>query len=223
MAKKQKLNSLDRFRKDPGRLVLEVHGHCEIPAGCGGVVLRWRNPLASMSVLVHLYAPVAARVFLDGTELKETLIDLPSGLHVLAVHLSGVDLGKGFLMFVAQRDDRPSSPAPSRVEEAPLRVLSVADGTWNYTLAEPDEAWTRLGFDSSAWDVLAEAITPHLAYQDFGYHAWYRCREHDAPCLGLPPARPGSRPRTELLAEPRDVWVRKVFEVPAPRERTSDT
>jgi hypothetical protein len=41
---KKALNSLDRFRKHPGQLVLEEHGHCEVPAGCGGVVLRWRNP-----------------------------------------------------------------------------------------------------------------------------------------------------------------------------------
>ena len=30
---KQRLNSLDRFRKQPGKLILEEHGSCEVPAG----------------------------------------------------------------------------------------------------------------------------------------------------------------------------------------------
>lgn len=38
-----KLNSISRFSKQSPRLVLEEHGHCEVPAGCGGVVLRWRG------------------------------------------------------------------------------------------------------------------------------------------------------------------------------------
>jgi hypothetical protein len=44
MSGEQRLNSLDRFRKQPGRLVLEEHSHCQVPAGCGGGVLRRRNP-----------------------------------------------------------------------------------------------------------------------------------------------------------------------------------
>jgi sulfatase modifying factor 1 len=28
--------------------VLEAHSHCEVPAGCGGVVLQWRNPSAGL-------------------------------------------------------------------------------------------------------------------------------------------------------------------------------
>ena len=38
-----KLNSISRSSKQSPRLVLEEHGHCEVPAGCGGVVLRWRG------------------------------------------------------------------------------------------------------------------------------------------------------------------------------------
>jgi hypothetical protein len=35
------LNSIDRYRKRSNRLILEEHRSCELPAGCGGVVLRW--------------------------------------------------------------------------------------------------------------------------------------------------------------------------------------
>ena len=38
-----RINTLSRYRGRPPRLVLEEHNHCEVPAGCGGVVLRWRN------------------------------------------------------------------------------------------------------------------------------------------------------------------------------------
>lgn len=33
-----KLNSLGRYGKGGSRLVLEEHGHCEVPVGCGGAV-----------------------------------------------------------------------------------------------------------------------------------------------------------------------------------------
>jgi len=68
MAENQHLNSLGRFRKQPGRLVLEEHSHCEVPTGCGGVVLRWRNPHAVLPVTMHLYTPVRATLLVDGKE-----------------------------------------------------------------------------------------------------------------------------------------------------------
>ena len=56
MADEQRLNSVDRFRKKSERLVLEEHGHCEVPAGCGGVVLRWRTePEAAALAFAETY------------------------------------------------------------------------------------------------------------------------------------------------------------------------
>ena len=43
-----RLNELERFRKTSSRLALEAHSHCEVPAGCGGVVLRWTRPGAPL-------------------------------------------------------------------------------------------------------------------------------------------------------------------------------
>ena len=48
----QQLNSLERFRKRSPRLLLEQYDSCEVPAGCGGVVLRWRDPHAARPVVV---------------------------------------------------------------------------------------------------------------------------------------------------------------------------
>jgi hypothetical protein len=42
-----RLNSLDAFTKKSPRFILEEHGGGEVPAGCGGVVLRWINPAAA--------------------------------------------------------------------------------------------------------------------------------------------------------------------------------
>ena len=75
----KKLNSLERFRKQSPRLVLEEHSHCEVPAGCGGVVLRWRNPLAGLPLLVHFYAPGKSTLYLDGREVTQIGNDLPPG------------------------------------------------------------------------------------------------------------------------------------------------
>lgn len=85
MAEKQELNSLNRFRKQSAKLVLEEHGHCEVPAGCGGVILRWRNPLVSRTVRVFCYTPNEAKLFMDGEELERGLTDLAIGPHLLCV------------------------------------------------------------------------------------------------------------------------------------------
>ena len=80
MAEEPLLNSIDRFRKRPERIVLEEHGHCEIPAGCGGVVLRWRNPQTAVPVTIHLYTPAKIACFIDGAPLQTGRIDLAPGM-----------------------------------------------------------------------------------------------------------------------------------------------
>src|SRR5262245_59385715 len=88
----QKLNSLDRFRKQSDRLVLEEHSHCEVPAGCGGVVLRWRNPFAALPLLVYLYSPGKTELSLDGTPVVRTGNDVAPGEHLFAFVLEDADL-----------------------------------------------------------------------------------------------------------------------------------
>src|SRR5271166_5805199 len=148
----QRLNSLDRFRKQPGRLVLEEHSHCEVPAGCGGVVLRWRNPQSALHVTVRLYAPVKAVCCLDGEEVQTGRIDLVPGPHVAAVFLENVELSGGLLMFAATHDPKEYQRLrPADVEEAPLKVLSADDGTWKFTIEHPLDGWTALAFDDRDW------------------------------------------------------------------------
>src|SRR5438445_588541 len=108
MSDEQQLNSLERFRKQPGRLVLEEHSHCEVPAGCGGVVLRWRNPRATLPLLLHLYAPGEFTLSLDGDTPRTGRVDVAPGRHVVGLVLPDADLAAGLFLFAATHDPKPS-------------------------------------------------------------------------------------------------------------------
>src|SRR5262245_8009289 len=202
---KQKLNSLDRFRKQPGRLVLEAHGHCEVPAGCGGVVLRWRDPLATRPVVIHLYVPGRTTCYLDGAAVESAGVELAPGRHVFSVAADVTVRSAGVRMFAAAGPARPPDPV-----EPPVRVVSADDGTWKFALAKPADDWTSVAFDDSAWPALTAAPAPRLAPQDPGAYAVRNCTALRAVCLGLPAGH---------ALGPGDVWVRKAFDVPAARPR----
>jgi hypothetical protein len=236
MADGQPINSLDRFRKQPGRLVLEAYSHCEVPAGCGGVVLRWRNPRAALPLNVYLYTPVQATCFLDGDELHSARVDLAVGRHALAFALPDVDLSAALLVFAAVHTPRPphGTPPPDVIEE-PLKVLSQGDGTWKFTLAPPaGDAWKTLPFEDGDWPALARVASPQLDRGAGGSGQYARCADLGAVCLGLPESprcEPNERhtswwqrflgqwnaPSGSRIQGP--IWIRKVFEIPAPQER----
>ena len=211
MSDEPRLNSLDRFRKHPGRLVLEAYSHCEVPAGCGGAVLRWRNPLEAVPLVIHLYTPVATPCFLDGAELQTGLINLTPGPHVVAVALAGVDLSAGLLMFAALHEPRSVKRKGSGPPvEQPVTVLSAGDGTWKFTLTAPaDDGWKSAAFADSTWGTLVAVNIPQPEWKQYGALEHHGCTYRKAGGLGLPnPPKRGKR---------GNVWVRKVFEVPAPR------
>src|SRR5262249_26215696 len=176
MSDGQQLNALGRFRKQPARLVLEEYSHCEVPAGCGGVVLRWRNPLAAISVLLHVYTARKATTLIDGKARHHGLMDLGIGRHVFAARIPEADLRLGILIFPAIHNAKHFvDRASGEVAEEPLRVLSRGDGSWKYTLVAPaDESWMKLDFDDSAWEPLKEVPTPQL---DWGHEGAYQSRQ----------------------------------------------
>src|SRR5262245_31746736 len=80
-----RLNSLGRFRKSTSRLTLEAYSSCEVPAGCGGVVLRWRR--SGAPILVSFFAHGDGKVigcFLDGEPLHQQRTLVQQGTHVLS-------------------------------------------------------------------------------------------------------------------------------------------
>jgi hypothetical protein len=207
----QSLNSLDRFRKRSPRLMLEQHAGCEVPAGCGGVVMRWRNPLEARPVRVHIYAAGEFTASIDGEELRLGRLDLRPGRHVLAVELSKTDRWSGLLMVSLRNNTHETAcrDASNLLGEAPFHITSAADGTWRYMLDRPSEGWTSPGLDDSGWGALVDRPIPEPGRDQPNQYQHRVCREEKAAGLGLPDAlRPVPRPGF--------VWVRKVFEIPKP-------
>jgi hypothetical protein len=218
MADDLQINSLDRFRKHPGRLVLEQHGGCEVPAGCGGVILRWRNPLAKVPLIFNCYTPGRATFFVDGEEVETHRIDLAPGVHVLAGVMPEADLSRELLMAAAVHTPKtnPRGPTPD-VVEAQFQLASSGDATWKFVLDEPgDDAWMNASFDDQHWLSLEQMADPELQREDDNYYAWYRCNRLGARCLGLP-----ANLRQLHPSGPKGgVWIRKVFEIPVPQMQT---
>ncbi|MEN3610216.1 hypothetical protein AAH979_11750 [Plantactinospora sp. ZYX-F-223] len=198
-----KLNSVSRYAKESPLFILEEHGHCEVPAGCGGVVLRWRDPLAGVPLRIRLYAAGEYQLLLDGAEPPSARPVVPYGEHVLACTVAEVDPAYIALMFAAAY--RPASD--SDVESVPEQtgetsILSSADGTWRWSPTEPvDDGWTRPGFDDTGWAPM-ELRAEHRPPDDTGWdRAGYQVRqlgELGAVGLGVPD---GTGP----------IWVRKTF------------
>lgn len=203
----QQLNSLDRFRKRSPNLILEQHGSCEVPAGCGGVILRWRNPRATRPVRFHIYASGKLKAWVDGEPLTRGSVDLAPGPHVLALEISGGDLSRLLRAVIEHDTDGISAHGPVEIE-LPVRSLSQPDGTWKAVLGPPGEGWQKVGFAEDGWQALEEGTIPQPAHSEEGSYQWSHCVQAGAAglCVAGGDGRGG-------------VWVRKAFEVPAPRVR----
>jgi hypothetical protein len=211
VAKKQQLNSLDRYRKRSPNLVLEQHSHCEVPAGCGGVVLRWRNPHAARPVRVHVYTSGKAECWIDGEPLTHGRIDLPPGRHVLAVAVERGERARLLRAALLHDPEDSKDHGPDGVE-VPIRVLSSADRSWKVTLTAPPELWQAPEFDDSGWEAMTACTIPEVRWDAPGAYQWRSCEDAKATGLGV-----SSLPAGEGQHGP--AWVRKVFEVPTPRVR----
>src|SRR5262245_24677838 len=166
MSDEQQLNSVERFRKQPGRLILEEHSHCEVPAGCGGVVLRWRNPFTAVPLTADFYSPTRATFLVDGTAPPTARIDLAPGRHVFSFSLENADLSAGLVLFAASHEPKQPSDRESGVIEQPLKVLSEGDGTWKFTLDHPPDGWATLAFEAGDWPALVQVPAPQLVQED---------------------------------------------------------
>lgn len=207
-----KLNSLRRFSKTTTGLALEEHGHCEVPAGCGGVVLRWINPKKGLPFLLQIYTKAKVEAFIDGSPPSSARPLIPPGRRVLALHLFEIPYDKptwlnrlresshstGVFMFAAFRD-----PKPGHAEKT-AAFLSAADSTWRYTVEKPpDESWCLPDFDDASWQPMIEAEMPKPTDQAPGRYFYERLIE-----AGVRPL--GARESTT------EIWVRREFEVQHP-------
>jgi len=150
-----RLNTVHRFRKRSPRVLMEEHGSCEVPAGCGGVVLRWLNPNQGCYVLFTLFTSGKARLFVDGERVHSSLRSLPLGEHVLALHLTGA----AWFVLAVEKHQKPHQQ----------RFLVSAGGQgWRASPDEPPDPWKLADFEPP-WQELAEFDCPkeHRERWDF--------------------------------------------------------
>ncbi|MDT0549692.1 MULTISPECIES: hypothetical protein [Streptomyces] len=204
-----KLNSLSRYAKASPKFILEEHGHCEVPAGCGGVVLRWRNPRAGVPVTMWLETDGPGDMYLDGTAPSSSRPLVPFGTHVLAFAIAECDPAYTTLMFAGlhkpDEDIHVQTTAPQNVAET--SVLSAADGSWKYSFDEPeDDAWMRPGFDDGGWQPMVDRPDRRPPEDPERAAEPYRVRRLKGfGAAGLGVSGRGGR-----------VWIRKVFTIADP-------
>src|SRR5688572_22445908 len=182
------LNTLDRFTKRSDRLSLEVHSHCEVPAGCGGVVMRWIDKSLTVPLLIRFYLDGIGGLTIDGEEPSSSRPLVPYGRHVFALELEA----RGFMLAAIRDDGQHIGDLMPKPADATL-VASCADGTWRYTDLEPAEGWALDGFDDSAWSPL---VSVRIGREDNRRWEYARLTESGASPIG-PPRQTGR------------IWVRR--------------
>jgi len=147
-----RINTLHRFAKRSSRLVLQEYSHCEVPAGCGGYVFRWRDPAAGLPVVVHVACHAEASLWIDGKPRPGTHTAIPFGECVLALHLRRVKQ-PAVLALVITLDH------PERSDDDGDQTVLASAGSvrWRATVTPPDETWTGGDFDDGDWSPLAAA------------------------------------------------------------------
>ena len=186
------LNSVDRFRKQSKNLVLESHSHCEVPAGCGGAVLRWVDPNQGIPLSFVGGFLADAKIFVDGEEVVGTRINLQPGEHLLCIELTNFAEVEEASLFswYCQRD------VPSQDFDESTMVLgsclSSDDQTWvAKPWAEPDETthWLHVEFEDEQPDLWQPLIASSFVMsEEYERNQWFinRAAAHGAIVLDLP-------------------------------------
>ncbi|HEY4224040.1 MAG TPA: hypothetical protein VGO62_21945 [Myxococcota bacterium] len=194
-----RLNRLRQFRKSSAHVALEVHSHCEVPAGCGGVVMRWRSATAPVGVRFSLWTRGKRELALvDGVPLPEQRVTLAPGRHVLALVLAA-DASSSFGDTALLLASAALDPA---IATALSSTSSAASGNARATASAPPASWAEPAFaarhDQGFVD-LVDAVMPKT-------DDWLATHlKERAPSLGVPAA----------LSSCTRLWIRFAFEVGA--------
>jgi hypothetical protein len=172
-----RLNTLHRFSKQSPRMTLQEYSHCEVPAGCGGVVLRWVAAGAGTPIRVGVAVLGEAEVWLDGTLLPGGHTRLVTGQHVLAIHVT--KLGR-----LVWEDGRPwthrpipcaihvdTDPGPRRANQAVSLLERVRVDARRITYETPSADFFEPAFDDRGWSELeiASGLDPFALSQSLAW------------------------------------------------------
>lgn len=181
-----KLNSLSRFSKQSTRLVLEDYSSCEVPAGCGGVVLRWRNPDEPIPMVLSISSWNGKRnkIALDGEDISSSAkIPVMYGTHVLTTTITDFDPEYALLLLVGTFHEDYVRVLHLQGD---TNLLSLPDGTWKYSLDPPqNENWQQPDFDDSGWNVMVEKPFGPLPNNWGGTISQWTKRQTDKGAKGL--------------------------------------
>lgn len=193
-----RVNALSRFSKK-SRLVLEAHSHCEVPAGCGGVVLQWSSPDDGAPIAVRVLSPFSlSELYLDGARVTGSRVRRPAGPRTVAMMLSEgrEKVAAPWVMVQLTRHVEPG---------ANERIAAACSGTaeWRFSAEAPPSDWASAGFNDAAWRPLG-ATRVELST----LNAWQRPGFQEL-------LDEGTRPLAFAVA-PR-VWLRARFLLPEVR------
>ena len=203
-----RLNTLHRFQKHSPRLLLQEYSHCEVPAGCGGVVLRWLDREQGLPVMLRVasLAPSGTpKLWLDGRDVSDsTTFELMAGPHVLALELRELP--------------RPGTPLLVRVDinlprDNGTLLRSAPDHRWWASSEAPAADWLTEEFEckAPAWsqalghaDALAELPQDQRWRWESLMREPYRANDPLLSDAARPLALPGTH-----------AWLRTRFELGA--------
>ena len=197
-----KLNNLPRFSKSSRRLVLREYSNCEVPAGTGGVVFRWKKSDNPVAFEMLLFIPGEFELLIDGTPSQSACPLLERGEHVLSLIISNFKSKYGLLLFAGKTGETGIAYKEKKFYEGDRRerVLSLPDSSWKYLLSPPtNESWTELNFDDSAWKSMISKVIPPIDEQDSLQYTIRSLSDLGAQSLGI-----------EEAAE-KSIWIRKRF------------
>jgi hypothetical protein len=136
-----RINTLHRFAKHSPRLVLQEYSHCEVPAGCGGVVLRWLDPAQGVPVSIRMVGLNAdSETWLDGAPLASSRAQLASGRRVIAFHLRR-KTARPLLFTLGVHPDSDDD----------RDLVHAGAPRWCVTEQAPGSGWQAAGFDDAGW------------------------------------------------------------------------
>lgn len=187
-----RINTLHRFEKHSPRLILHEYSHCEVPAGCGGVVLRWIDAAKGWPAQVQLLiAHGSGTVWLDGVELASSFVQLRPGRRTIGIRLSREQPQPRPFKLVAFYDDRRERD-----------VVAGGAPRWRCSTAAPPDGWAEPAFEDAHWPLVPLATDALVGAQD----GWLRSSfERHAAAGG-----------TAFALDTDELWVRLQFTAPEP-------